>query len=181
MTSLPQGLTAGTWNLDASHSQIGFSVRHAGISKTRGRFGEAEGTLVAGESLEDSTVQISIHVPSIDTRSEGRDEHLRGGDFFDAESFPSITFVSTSATGEGDEWKITGDLTIKGVTQQIELDAEYNGTATDPFGAYRAGFSATTSINRKDFGLTWNAALEAGGVLVSDKIKLEIDAEFVRA
>jgi len=181
MSNLPQGLTTGTWNLDASHSQLGFSVRHAGISKTRGRFGEAEGTLTVGESVETSSTEITIHVPSVDTRSEGRDQHLRSADFFDAENYPAMTFVSTSAAGEGDDWTLTGNLTIKDVTREVELEVEFNGAATDPFGTQRVGFSAETTINRKDFGLTWNAALETGGVLVSDKVKIEIEAEFAKA
>lgn len=181
MTALPTNLTPGTWNLDDSHTLVGFVVRHAGISKVRGSFTEVEGALTVGETVEESQLSVSIKTASIDTRNQGRDEHLRSGDFFLAEEFPAITFVSTSATGAGEDWVLTGDLTIKGVTQQVELETEYNGTATDPFGMHRAGFSAHTTISRKDWGLTWNAPLETGGLLLSDKIKLELEAEFVRA
>ena len=181
MTALPTQLTPGTWTLDASHSQVGFSVRHAGISKVRGHFSDVEGTLTVGETLEESSLNVDVKIASIDTRNEGRDEHLRSADFFDAESFPTMTFTSLRATGAGEDWTLIGELSIKGVSHEVELEVEYNGVATDPFGAHRAGFSATATISRKEWGLTWNAALETGGVLVSDKIKLELEAEFVQA
>jgi len=181
MSTLPAGLTAGTWTIDASHSEIGFSVRHAMISKTRGRFGAVEGTVVAGESLESTVVSISIPVASLDTRDDNRDGHLKSGDFFDVETHPSITFVSTSVAPKGDDVEVTGDLTIRDVTKSITMVAEFNGTATDPFGNNRAGFTAETEIDRKEFGLTWNAALETGGVLVGDKVKIHLDVEFTAA
>lgn len=180
MTALPTNLTPGTWTLDASHTQVAFVVRHAGISKVRGVFGETEGALNIGETVEDSSLNVTIQTASIDTRNQGRDEHLRTGDFFQADEFPTITFTSTTATGAGEDWVLKGDLTIKGVTHEVELEVEYNGTATDPFGMHRAGFSAHTTINRKDWGLSWNAPLETGGLLLSEKIKLELEAEFVR-
>jgi len=181
MTALPTNLTPGTWTIDAAHTQVGFSVRHAGISKVRGHFSDVEGTLTVGESVEESALKVEVKTASIDTRNEGRDGHLRSGDFFESEEFPTMTFSSLTASGAGEDWVMRGELTIKGVTREVELEVEYNGVATDPFGAHRAGFSAETTINRKDWGLSWNAALETGGVLVSDKIKLELEAEFVKA
>ncbi|MDR2256746.1 MAG: YceI family protein [Arthrobacter sp.] len=180
MTALPTNLTPGTWTVDPAHTLVGFSVRHAGISKVRGRFGEVEGVLQVGATVEESSLNVEIKTASIDTRNEGRDDHLRSGDFFQADEFPVIKFVSLSATGSGEDWVMKGELTIKDVTREVELEVEYNGVATDPFGAHRAGFSAETTISRKEWGLTWNAALETGGVLVADKIKLELEAEFVQ-
>ncbi len=174
MTALPEGLTQGTWNLDPAHSEVGFMVRHAGISKVRGSFGEVTATLEVGESLEDLRFTATVAIASVDTGNADRDNHLRSGDFFEAETYPEMTFTTTSV----DKKTITGDLSLHGVTRQVELDYDFEGTATDPFGVYRAGFTGTTSISRKDFGLTWNAALAAGGVLVSDEVKISIEAEF---
>ncbi|MCW4465606.1 YceI family protein [Glutamicibacter sp. MNS18] len=179
MTVAATTLSTGTWNLDAAHSEIGFVVRHAGISKVRGTFGEFDATLVVGETLTDSSVTADIQIASVNTKDAGRDGHLKGEDFFDAENFPVMSFRSTGLQGEPGAFALVGELTIKGVTKEVELDAEFGGQAVDPFGATRAGFSATTTISRKEFGITWNAALEAGGVLVSDKVKIEIDAAFV--
>ena len=172
-------LTAGTWNLDASHSEVGFSVRHAGISKVRGSFTEFDATLTIGESLADSSVKATVQIASVSTKDANRDAHLKSADFFDAEQFPTMTFKSTGTKGDADEFVLVGDLTIRGVTKQVELETELGGQAVDAFGATRVGFSASTTISRKEFGITWNAALEAGGVLVSDKVKIEIDASFV--
>lgn len=180
MTALPPNLTPGTWTLDPAHTLVGFSVRHAGISKVRGRFAGVEGALTVGETVEESALTVAIQTATVDTRNDGRDDHLRSGDFFQSEEFPVMTFKSLSASGSGENWVMVGELTIKDVTREIELEVEYNGVATDPFGAHRAGFSAETTISRKDWGLTWNAAMETGGVLVSDKIKLELEAEFVQ-
>ncbi|MCL6422860.1 YceI family protein [Brachybacterium sp. JHP9] len=175
MTNLPEGLTPGTWNLDAAHSSAAFTVRHAGISKARGHFSELEGTLNVGQSLEDLRFDATLQTASITTGNEDRDNHLRSADFFDAANNPEIRFTTTAVSKD----TITGDLTLHGVTKPVELDWEYEGAATDPFGTYRAGFSASTKISRKDFGLTWNAALEAGGVLVADAVTITIEAEFV--
>lgn len=172
-------LTAGTWNLDASHSEVGFSVRHAGISKVRGSFTEFDATLTIGESLADSSVEATVQIASVSTKDANRDAHLKSADFFDAEQFPTMTFKSTGTKGDADEFVLVGALTIRGVTKQVELETELGGQAVDAFGATRVGFSASTTISRKEFGITWNAALEAGGVLVSDKVKIEIDASFV--
>ncbi|GAA1407623.1 hypothetical protein AUR04nite_14300 [Glutamicibacter uratoxydans] len=172
-------LTAGVWTLDASHSEVGFSVRHAGISKVRGSFTEFDATLTIAETIEASSVEANIQIASVNTKDANRDGHLKSADFFDAEQFPTMTFKSTSIKGDADDLVVVGDLTIRGVTKEVELAAELGGQAVDAFGATRAGFFASTTISRKEFGITWNAALEAGGVLVSDKVKIEIDASFV--
>lgn len=167
-------LTPGTWTLDASHTSASFTVRHAGISKARGQFTDVEGVLEVGEGGQNLSFRTSLKTASVNTSNADRDNHLRSGDFFDAETFPEITFVSTEVKGD----TLVGDLTIRDTTKQVELDFAYEGSATDPFGIYRAGFTGETKISRKDFGLTWNAALEAGGVLVADDVKISIEAEF---
>jgi polyisoprenoid-binding protein YceI len=177
--TVPTGLTTGTWSFDPAHSEVGFSVRHAGISKVRGSFKDVDATLTVGSSLEDSAITVTIRTASFTSGDENRDGHVKSPDFFDVEQFPEMTFVSTSHTGSGESYSITGDLTIRGITKSVVLEAEFNGVAVDPFGTTRAGVSASTSISRKDFGLTWNAALEAGGVLVGDKVTISIEAEFV--
>ncbi|MFZ3454345.1 YceI family protein [Arthrobacter sp. 7Tela_A1] len=178
---IPTGLNAGTWNLDASHSEVGFTVRHAGISKVRGNFDKVSAVLEVGESLAGSKISATIDSSSFNSNDANRDAHVKGPDFFDVEQFPELTFTATNVEGSGESYKLTGDLTIKGITRPVTLDVEFNGVAVDPFGATRAGFSATTSISRKEFGLTWNAALETGGVLVGDKVTINVDAAFVAA
>lgn len=175
MTALPEGLTPGTWNLDPTHTSVGFMIRHAGISKVRGTFKDVTGTLTVGETLEDSTFAAEAKVDSIYTGVGDRDNHLKSDDFFSASSHPTLTFRSTEFTGD----TLTGELTIKGVTKTVKFDVDYEGAATDPYGNYRAGFSGSAKVSRKDFGLTWNAALETGGVLVGDEVKIGIEAEFV--
>jgi polyisoprenoid-binding protein YceI len=172
-------LTPGTWNLDLAHTEIGFVVRHAGISKVRGQFTEADATLVVGEALNGSAVNATVKTASFDSNDDNRDAHVKGADFFNVEQFPNMTFASTGAQGTAEDFKLTGDLTIKDTTLPVTFDVEFGGMAVDPFGATRAGFSATTQISRKQFGITWNAALEAGGVLVGDKVTITIDAAFV--
>ncbi len=172
-------LTSGTWNLDASHSEFGFSVCHAGISKVRGSFTEFDATLTVGETLADSSVVANVQIASVNTKDANRDGHLKSADFFDAEQFPAMTFKSTGIKGDSEEFVLVGELTVRGVSKEVEFDVELGGQAVDAFGATRAGFFASTTISRKEFGITWNAALEAGGVLVSDKVKIEIDASFV--
>lgn len=171
----------GTWTLDPSHSSLEFSVRHLGLSKVRGRFGTFSGEVTVAEDPAHSRVDVAIEVQSVDTRDAKRDEHLRTNDFFDAAEFPTMTFTSTSVTGGGSDWEVTGDLTIRGVTKSVVLDTTFEGTAGDPWGGSRAAFSATTEIDREDFGMTFNATLETGGVLVGKKVKIEIDAEAVLA
>lgn len=171
-------LTPGTWTLDAAHSEIGLTVRHAGISKVRGFFEEAAGTLKIAESGE-AEVSAAVQAKSFDSKNEDRDAHVRGEDFLDSEQHPELTFEATGVKPAGEDFELTGELTIRGVAKQVTFDVEFGGQAVDPFGATRAGFSAKTTISRKEFGLTWNAALEAGGVLVSDNVKIELDVAFV--
>ncbi|MGP9837971.1 YceI family protein [Arthrobacter sp. 179] len=172
-------LTPGIWQLDTAHTDIGFSVRHAGISKVRGSFTDADATLEVHDSLASSTVRASIKTDSFDSKDPNRDGHVKGADFFDVEEFPEMRFVSTGAQGSTEEFTLSGELTIKETTLPVELEVEFGGVAVDPFGTTRAGFSATTQISRKAFGITWNAALEAGGVLVGDQVTITVDSAFV--
>lgn len=173
-------IPAGTYTIERDHSELGFNVRHAGIAKVRGKFTEYDGTIVIAEDLTQSAAEVTMQTASVFTGSEARDNHLRSADFFDAESNPTITFSSTGVRADGDDLALVGDLTINGVTRPVELDVEYNGAATDPFGFQRIGFEAKTKVNRKDFGLTWNAALETGGVLVSDQVTILLDVSAVK-
>ncbi|MCA1664317.1 MAG: YceI family protein [Myxococcales bacterium] len=171
-----------TWSFDPTHSSIGFSVRHLMISKVRGHFNQWGGTFDYDEAdPRRSKLSVRIEAASIDTRDEKRDAHLRSPDFFDAEKFPELTFESTDIERDGDDFVVAGNLTIHGITRAVQLKVESLGAAKDPWGGYRAGFSASTSVNRKEFGLTWNVALEAGGVVVGDKIEIAIEIEAVRA
>ena len=172
----------GSYVIDPTHSRIGFVARHAMVTKVRGSFNEFEGTgFLDGSNPANSTVAVTIQAKSIDTRNEQRDGHLRSNDFLDMENYPEITFVSTEAKQLDDTtFQVTGDLTIKGVTKPVTVDFDYTGVAVDPFGNQRLGLEGTTTINRKDWGVTWNAALETGGVLVSEKIKLEFDVSAIR-
>ena len=179
-TTLPAGLTAGTYTVDPSHSEVGFTTRHAMVTKVRGTFSDVEGTVVLDEDANLISVNAVVQMASIDTRSADRDGHLRSPDFFDVEAFPTMTFVSRSVAVGGEGFVVVGDLTIKGVSQEVTLDVEATGVATDPFGNARAGFSAEFEINRKDFGLTWNAALETGGVLVSEKVKIALEISAIK-
>ena len=172
-------LTPGVWTLDAAHTEIGFSVRHAAVSKTRGRFEEVESTVIVAENVAGSVVEASIKIDSLDTRNADRDSHLKSADFFDAEQHPTMNFKSTSFELDGEDLVVKGDLTIKGEIRPVELKGEFGGVATDPFGTTRFGVSVSTQISRKEFGITWNAALETGGVLVGDKVTITIDAEYV--
>ncbi|MEW2545592.1 YceI family protein [Streptomyces sp. NPDC047002] len=173
---------SGTYVLDPAHTEIGFSVRHAMVTNVRGHFGEHEGTLVIdGADPANSTALIEVSMASVDTGAPDRDGHLRTGDFFDVENFPTMTFRSTHAEERGgDAYRITGDLTIKGVSRPLAIDLEFNGSATDPFGNQRIGFEGTAELLRSDWGLTYNAALETGGVLVGDKVKLVFDISAIR-
>jgi len=173
---------SGSYTLDPAHSRIGFVARHAMVTKVRGAFNEFTGSAVLdGEHPENSTATVTIKAASIDTRNAQRDEHLRGNDFLAMDEHPEITFVSTGAsqTGTG-EFELTGDLTIRGVTKPIAIPFTFEGAATDPFGNFRVGFEGAVTINRKDYGVQWNAALEGGGVLVSDKVTLEFEISAVR-
>jgi polyisoprenoid-binding protein YceI len=175
--ALPQ---AGTWAIDTTHTDVSFTARHLMVTKVRGRFGVSAGSVTIAENPLDSSVEATIDVASVNSGEPGRDEHLLSADFFDVEHYPTITFRSTKVVAAGDgEYKLTGELTIKDVTRPVTLDLEYLGTVNSPFGDTRAGFSASTEINRKDWGLNWNMALEAGGVVVGEKVKLNIDAETI--
>jgi len=174
-------ITPGTYALDPSHSEVGFVARHAMVTKVRGYFRGLAGTITVAEDFADSTASATMAVASVDTGSPDRDAHLRSGDFFDADTYPDIAFVSTGLRGvDGHEFVLDGHLTIKGITRPVSLDVEFEGAATDPFGHDRIGFSASTDVERGEWGLTWNAALETGGVLVSKKIKLILDLSAVK-
>lgn len=171
---------SGTYTIDPTHSRIGFVARHAMVTKVRGSFNEFEGSgQLDPSNPANSSLKLSIKAASIDTRNPDRDGHLRSNDFFDMEKHPLITFVSTSIAGSGQTFSVTGDLTIKGVTKPVTVDLEYTGTAVDPFGNTRIGLEGSTTVNRKDWGITWNAALDAGGVLVSEKITLEFEVSAI--
>lgn len=170
----------GLWQIDPAHSGVDFQVRHLGLSKVRGRFGVFSGALTIAEAPEQSSVAVSIEVESIDTREPTRDTHLRSPDFFDAATHPTIEFTSRSVTGAGSQWEVEGDLTIKGVSRPVVLEVTYEGAATDPWGGSRVAFSGSTEIDREDWGMTYNQALEAGGWLVGKKVKIELELEAVR-
>lgn len=171
----------GTYVLDPAHSQVGFVARHAMVTKVRGSFNEVTGTAtIDGANPAGSTLTVSIDPASIDTRSEQRDGHLKSPDFFDVEKFPEITFNGTGFAVSGDIVEVTGDLTIKGVTHPVTIPFEFQGAATDPFGNQRIGFEGSVVVNRKDWDLTWNAALETGGVLVSEKVTLEFEVSAIK-
>ncbi|GEL23054.1 polyisoprenoid-binding protein [Pseudonocardia sulfidoxydans NBRC 16205] len=171
----------GTYAIDPTHTRIGFVARHAMVTKVRGGFNEFAGTArIDGDDLARSDVELTIQVASIDTRNADRDGHLRSNDFLALDEHPEITFRSTEVTPTDEGVDITGDLTIKGVTRSVTVPFTFEGQATDPFGNERIGFEGATTINRKDYGLTWNAALETGGVLVSEKIVLEFEVSAIR-
>jgi polyisoprenoid-binding protein YceI len=172
----------GTYALDVAHSRLGFVARHAMVTKVRGAFNDFEGTTsIDGATPSNSTVSLTAKVASIDTRNEQRDGHLRTNDFLDAETYPTIAFKSTSITHEGgDDFVVTGDLTVHGVTKPVSIPLEFQGSAVDPYGNNRIGFEGSTSILRSDFGVTYNAVLETGGVLVSDKITLEFELSLIK-
>lgn len=172
-----------TWNLDTAHSSVEFAVKHMVISSTKGRFATYEvDATVDEQNLANSTVSVRIEAASVDSRDEKRDAHLRSADFFDAENHPYITFKSTrlEPTG-GADYRLIGDLTIRGVTKQVALESEVTGPVTDPWGGVRYGISARGKVNRKEWGLIWNGLLEAGGLLVGDDVKLSIETELVKA
>jgi polyisoprenoid-binding protein YceI len=173
---------SGNYTIDPAHTRIGFVARHAMVTKVRGAFNEFEGSAVLdGTDFTKSTGQLTIQAASIHTRNEQRDAHLRSNDFLAMEEYPQITFVATDVRQTGPSTlELTGDLTIRGVTNSVTIPFEFEGAATDPFGNQRVGFEGSTVINRKDYGITWNAALETGGVLVSDKITLEFEVSAIK-
>ncbi|AWZ09750.1 MULTISPECIES: YceI family protein [unclassified Streptomyces] len=182
MTTTPLTSLTGNYTIDPAHTQIGFVARHAMVTKVRGAFNEFEGTgYFDGEDPAKSTVSVTIKAASIDTRNEQRDGHLRTNDFLDAPNYPDITFASTGVQQlDGSNFRLTGDLTIKDATRPLSIDFEFQGSATDPYGNLRVGFEGSAPISRKEYGITWNAALEGGGVLVGDKVVLEFEVSAIR-
>lgn len=175
MTTLP----AGTYDIDTAHSVLGFSVRHAGIARVRGTFNDFSGVITVAENFADSTAEVEIASASVDTGQDARDEHLRSADFWDAEKNPTWSFKATSVEGEGDEFVLNGDFTANGVTKPVSLEVEVEGVGAGPDGKQRIAFEGETEISRKDFGLTWNVAMEGGGLLVSDKVRINLDVAAV--
>ena len=168
------------WVIDASHSEIQFKVKHLVITTVTGSFNEFSGTVESGDTFENAKISFEANTASISTNSEQRDGHLKNGDFFDVEKFPKLSFKAKRFSKKGDDFELVGDLTIKDVTNSVTLAVEYGGTAKDPWGNTKAGFEITGKINRKDFGLTWNAPIEAGGVLVSDEVKLFANVQLLK-
>jgi polyisoprenoid-binding protein YceI len=174
----------GTWTVDPTHSSVEFSVRHLMITTVKGRFGKFEGSLSTTPLAETGRVEVRIDAASIDTGTSQRDAHLRSGDFLDAENHPHLSFRSSRVEGEfeqpGDRFRIYGDLTIRGVTREVQLDATFEGHGQDPWGGERASFSASTRIDRRDYGLTWNQALESGGLVVANEVVISLDVQLVK-
>lgn len=174
-------MSTSTWDFDLSHSSVNFHVRHLMVSKVHGRFASWSGTLQLDEAdLTKSNLEVTIDAASVDTKEPKRDDHLRSADFFEVEKFPHLTFKSTKIEKTDDGYALTGDLTIRGITKSVTLEVEGGDTVKDPWGGTRTGFSAKTSISRKDFGLTWNVALEAGGFVVGDKIEISLEIEAIK-
>jgi polyisoprenoid-binding protein YceI len=174
--------TTSTWTIDTAHSHVGFGIKHLMIATVRGRFTQVEGTVTVDEAdATTASVDITIPTASVTTGDEKRDAHLRSPDFFDVEQYPNIAFRSKRVEAKsGDEYRVVGDLTIRGVTREVALDVQLLGRAKDPWGQEHAAFEATTKIKRGDYGLTWNAALETGGVLVGDEVTISIEAQLLR-
>ena len=182
MTLITETLpSAGIWKLDPSHTSVAFIARHLMVTKVRGTFKDVAGTIGIADEPGASSVDVTIGVSSVDTGASDRDAHLRSADFFDAEKFPSMRFVSTGIERSSDDWRMSGDLTIKDVTRPVTLDVDFEGVVADPWGTSHAAFTARTEIDREDWGLTWNVALEAGGLLVSKKVTIEIEAQLIPA
>jgi polyisoprenoid-binding protein YceI len=177
----PKAGTRTVWKLDPAHTLVEFSAKHLMITTVRGRIAEVEGTIYTDESNpENSSVEATLKGASIDTRNEQRDQHLRSADFLNADEFPKITFRSKRIDGDAKRFKLTGDLTIRGTTRELTLDVEYGGRTRDPWGGERVGFSATGKLDRRDFGLVWNQALETGGVVVGNDIRINLEVEAVK-
>jgi len=172
-------VTPGVWEIDPTHSEVGFTARHMMVSKVRGRFGTFSGTITTAEDPTQSSVEAVIDVASVDTSNQQRDNHLRSADFLDAEKYPEIVFRSTGVRPDGNYWVVDGELTVHGVTRPVPLLLELNGVRQDPYGNTRAGFSASTEINRRDFGVTINMPMDGGGAVVSDRINISLEVEAV--
>ncbi|MPV50476.1 polyisoprenoid-binding protein [Pseudactinotalea sp. HY160] len=177
MTTIP----AGTFTIDTAHSRIGFAARHAAVARVRGSFDDFTGQITIADHFPASTASVEIASGSVKTGNADRDAHLTSPDFWHSEQNPTWTFTTTGLEGAGEEFVLTGDLTINGVTKPVDMDVEYNGQAVGPDGVQRLGFSASTAVSRKEYGLTWNVALEGGGVLVGDKIRIDLDIAAVPA
>jgi polyisoprenoid-binding protein YceI len=175
------GYVAGKWTIDPVHSEVGFSVRHMMVSKVRGRFGKFSADIVTAENFLNSTVSAEIDLSSIITGQEQRDQHIRSADFFDVETYPTMTYRSTGLRADGDDYVLEGELTLKGVTKSVPLALELNGFGPDAYGGTRAGFTATGEINRRDFNVNFTAPMQNGGVVVSDKVTLHLEIEAVLA
>ena len=174
-------LTPGTWTVDAGHSNVAFSVRHLMVAKVRGRFTDFAGTITVAEDALQSKVDAVVKMASVNTDDEGRDGHLRSDDFFSTDQFPEMTLATTAISAKGSDYVLHANLTIKGVTRPVDFALEFDGVATDPWGNTKAGFTAEAEINRKEWGLEWNVALEAGGVLVGEKVKITLEIEALKA
>ena len=179
-TAIP-GYEAATWNIDPIHSEVGFSVRHMMVSKVRGRFTAFSGQIVTADDPAQSSVTAEIDLTSINTGQEQRDEHIKSADFFEVETYPTMTYRSTGVRVEDGEYILDGDLTLKGVTKTVPLHLELNGFGPDPYGGTRAGFTATGELNRRDFNVNFSAPMQNGGVVVADKIQLHLEIEAVKA
>lgn len=179
VTETMPGYLVGTWTIDETHTEVGFSVRHLMISKVRGSFTSIAGTITTTEDLMDSSAQLKVDLASIDTRNKDRDTHLRSGDFFDAEAHPTMTYRTTSLRNGGLGFVVEGDLTIKAVTRPVTLTVEFNGVGEDPWGGTRLGLSGRGEINRNDFDISFNMSLEGGGVMVGERVQLVIEVEAV--
>jgi len=177
-TTVP-GYVAGTWTIDPIHSEVGFAVRHMMVSKVRGKFKTFSGELVTGENPLDSSVTAEIDLASIETGAEQRDDHIRSADFFEVETYPTMTYRSTGVRVDGDNYVVDGELSLKGVTKQVPLKLELNGFGPDPYGGTRAGFTATTEINRREFNVNFSAPMQNGGAVVADKITIHLEIEAV--
>jgi polyisoprenoid-binding protein YceI len=175
------GLVTGRYTIDTAHSEVGFTARHLVVAKVRGVFGSFSGEITIADDVLTSSVTATIDTASVDTRNQQRDDHVRSADFLDVERYPTMTFASTGLRQDGDGYVLTGDLTLHGVTRQVELDLEFNGTTQDPWGGTRIAFSATTEINRRDYGIDINMPLDGGGAVVGDKIKINLEVEAVHA
>ena len=180
-TSAIRGYVAGKWSIDPVHSEVGFSVRHMMVSKVRGRFTEFSGEIVTGDNPTDSSVTAEISLASINTGSEQRDDHIKSADFFEVETYPTMTYQSTGVRADGDDFIVDGDLTLKGVTKSVALRLELNGFGPDAYGGTRAGFTATAEINRREFNVNFSAPMQNGGAVVADKIAIHLEIEAVLA
>ena len=178
VTQIP-GYVVGTWDIDPTHTEIGFAVRHMMVSKVRGRFTGFSGSYTTAADPADSSVEVEVDLASVDTGNEQRDGHLRSADFFQVDAHPKMTYRSTGVRRDGDDYIVDGELTVNGVTKAVPLTVEVNGFGPDPYGGTRSGFSARGEINRKDFGVNWNATLETGGLVVGDKVQIQLEVEGV--